>query len=293
MKQDNVIAEFKQYVDEYVQQHNCYGMRGYDAYEDKHVAFVPRCALETYWTKENMRRVLYSREDWIKDTISTIQPQYLIVFSILVYMSQPQHISLFTGEFIKDTSLPLADNPHAYSEKEDSEEKRVFEEFQKEQWRFYPFLFKTDGGPKPRKRHLPPLQIIPIMAKDRIEHSGNVQEDNICVYRVQLHSQCFSQQFVVFKTYRDINEEVKQLYENEVDMYTQLDDQTTSYDSIIKYFGSFEIPGLRTIILEYAPGGNLQSFFKAYPPPLAHSDRILFWDSLMGLLGGQDTKGWD
>ncbi|KAJ3939475.1 uncharacterized protein N0V96_010251 [Colletotrichum fioriniae] len=240
-----------------------------------------------------MRRVLYSREDWIKDTISTIQPQYLIVFSILVYMSQPQHISLFTGEFIKDTSLPLADNPHAYSEKEDSEEKRVFEEFQKEQWRFYPFLFKTDGGPKPRKRHLPPLQIIPIMAKDRIEHSGNVQEDNICVYRVQLHSQCFSQQFVVFKTYRDINEEVKQLYENEVDMYTQLDDQTTSYDSIIKYFGSFEIPGLRTIILEYAPGGNLQSFFKAYPPPLAHSDRILFWDSLMGLLGGQDTKGWD
>ncbi|KAK1731648.1 uncharacterized protein BDZ83DRAFT_167776 [Colletotrichum acutatum] len=289
MKQDNVIAEFKQYADEYVQKHNCYGMRGYDAYEDKHVAFVPRCALESFWTKENMRRVLYSREDWIKDTISTIQPQYLIVFSILVYMSQPQHISLFTGEFIKDTSLPLADNPHAYSEKEDSEEKRVFEEFQKEQWRFYPFLFKTDGGPKPRKRHLPPLQIIPIIAKDRIEHAGNVQDDKVCVYRIQLHPQCFSQQFVVFKTYRDINEEVKQLYENEVDMYTQLDDQTTSYDSIIKYFGSFEIPGLRTIILEYAPGGNLQSFFKAYPPPLAHSDRVLFWDSLMGLLGGLDA----
>ncbi|KAK1701205.1 hypothetical protein BDP55DRAFT_640796 [Colletotrichum godetiae] len=289
MKRDDVIAEFRRYVDEYVQKHNIYGIRGYDSYEDKHVPFVSRRALETFWTEDNMRRVLYGREDWIKDTSSIIQPHYLIVFSILVYMSQPQHITLFTGESVEDTSLPLEDTPHAYCEGEGSEEKRVFEEFQKEQWKFCPFLFKTEGGGKPRKRHLPPLQIIPVIAKERIEHSGNIQDDNVCVYRAKLHPHCFSEQYVVFKTYRDVNAEVTQLYENEVDMYTQLDDQTTSYDSIIKYYGSFEIPSLRTIILEYAPGGNLQSFFKTYPPPLAHSDRIIFWDSLMGLLGGLDA----
>ncbi|OHE99731.1 serine/threonine protein kinase [Colletotrichum orchidophilum] len=283
MKQDDVIAEFKRYVDQYVIDHKCYGMRGY---EDEPVAFVPRCALVTFWTTDNVRRVFYSREDWIRDSTSTIQAHYLHVFSILVYMSQPQHISLFTECFIKDTSLPLDETRFAFLE---GEEKRIFEEFHKEQWRFYPFLFETEGGPKQRKLHLPPLQIIPIISKDPIKHSGDVQDDTVCVYRVKLHPLCFAQQEVVFKIYRDVDSEVNQSYENEVDMYTQLDEQASSYDSIIRYFGSFEIPGFRTIVLEYASGGNLKSFFERYPPPLAHSDRILFWDNLMGLLGGLDA----
>ncbi|KXH57866.1 serine/threonine protein kinase [Colletotrichum salicis] len=288
MKQDGIIADFKRYVDQYVHDNDCHGMRGY---EDSRVAFVPRCALESFWTMENVNSVLYDREDWIKGGARTIQGGYLQVFSILAYMSQPQHISLFTGESIQDGSLPLKEIPRAFSE---AVEKSVFEEFEKEQWRFCPFLFDTKGEGKPHKRHLPPLQIIPIIAKKRIDHSESTYDDyldRVCVFHVTLHPLCFDQQEVVFKTYRDVDAEVIQAYENEVNLYTQLDEQPTLYDSksIIRYFGSFEIPSLRTVILEYAGGGNLKSFFESCPPPLARSDRVLFWDNLMGLLGGLDA----
>ncbi|KAG7077172.1 serine/threonine protein kinase [Colletotrichum scovillei] len=282
MKQDNVIAEFKRYVDQYVSEHSCRGMRGY---EDGLVDFVPRCALDSFWVAENVEGVLLGREDWIKDSTSTIQEDYIQVFSILVYMSQPQHISLFTGESIHDGLLPLRETPHAFSE---AAEKSIFEEFEKEQWRFCPFLFNTEGRGKPHKQHLPPLQIIPIIAKEQIKHSGITYDDRVCVFRVTLHSLCFNQEEVVFKTYYGEDPEVIQTYENEVNMYTQLDAQPALYDSmsIIRYFGSFEIPGLRTVILEYARGGNLKSFFESYPPPLARSDRVLLWNNLMNLLGG-------
>ncbi|KAK1506458.1 serine/threonine protein kinase [Colletotrichum costaricense] len=282
MKPDNIIAKFKRYVDQYVSERSCRGMRGY---EDGLVDFVPRCALDSFWVAENVEGVLLGREDWIKDSTSTIQRGYIQVFSILVYMSQPQHISLFTGESIHDGLLPLRETPHAFSE---AAEKSIFEEFEKEQWRFCPFLFDTEGRGKPHKRHLPPLQIIPIIAKEQIKHSGTIYDQRVCVFRVTLHSLCFNQKEVVFKTYYGEDPEVVQTYENEVNMYTQLDAQPTLYDSmsVIRYFGSFEIPGLRTVILEYARGGNLKSFFESCPPPLARSDRVLFWNNLMDLLGG-------
>lgn len=68
-------------------------------------------------------------------------------------------------------------------------------------------------------------------------------------------------------------------------MYSQLV-RPNAFDRIIEYYGSFECVGLCTIILEYAEGGTLQSFFENHPPPHSQPDRELFWRSLTGLLNG-------
>ncbi|CAI0643610.1 unnamed protein product [Colletotrichum noveboracense] len=284
------ITEFKQYVSHYIESNRCYGR---NSYNDR-VPFVPRIVLDEFWTMERIENVLRSPTERIQAISHTIKSRYVAVFSILVFMSQPEHIPIFIQGGIEDSKLPLDTTPYAYSET--SESLHVFDEFQKEQWKFCPLEF--DAGDKLSNRHISPYHIVPVLEKTRINSRGAADEDDVSIYKVKLHPRCFHQTVVVFKVFSGDDPETAKMYLNEVDMYSQLV-RESAFDHIIRYYGSFETAGLRTIVLEHANGGSLKSFFLNNPPPHDQSNRKQFWNSLMGLLRGlenihnlNETKGY-
>ncbi|KAH9234893.1 hypothetical protein K456DRAFT_1583650 [Colletotrichum gloeosporioides 23] len=279
------ITEFKQYVSHYIESNRCYGR---NSYNDR-VPFVPRIVLDEFWTMERIENVLRSPTERIQAISHTIKSRYVAVFSILVFMSQPEHIPIFIQGGIEDSKLPLDTTPYAYSET--SESLHVFDEFQKEQWKFCPLEF--DAGDKLSNRHISPYHIVPVLEKTRINSRGAADEDDVSIYKVKLHPRCFHQ-----TVFSGDDPETAKMYLNEVDMYSQLV-RESAFDHIIRYYGSFETAGLRTIVLEHANGGSLKSFFLNNPPPHDQSNRKQFWNSLMGLLRGlenihnlNETKGY-
>ncbi|KAJ4997926.1 hypothetical protein K4K48_006169 [Colletotrichum sp. SAR 10_66] len=190
----------------------------------------------------------------------------------------------FVAGGTEDSKLPLDTTPYAYSEI--SESLHVFDEFQKEQWKFCPLEFDT--GDKLSNRHISPYHVVPILEKEKIDSRRAADEDEVSIYKVKLHPKCFHQTVVVFKVFGGDDPETAKMYLNEVDMYSQLV-RESAFDHIIRYFGSFETAGLRTIVLEYANGGSLKSFFLNNTPPHDQSNRKKFWNSLMGLLRGLEN----
>ncbi|KAI8307700.1 putative serine/threonine-protein kinase [Colletotrichum sp. SAR11_59] len=274
------ITEFKQYVSHYIESNDCYGRNGYN----DRVPFMPRIVLDEFWTMERIENVLRSPTERIQAISHTIKARYVAVFSILVFMSQPEHIPIFIQGGIEDAKLPLDTTPYAYSET--SESLHIFDEFQKEQWKFCPLEF--DAGDKLSNRHISPYHIVPVLEKTRINSRGAADEDDVSIYKVKLHPRCFHQTVVVFKVFSGDDPETAKMYLNEVDMYSQLV-RESAFDHIIWYYGSFETAGLRTIVLEHANGGSLKSFFLNNPPPHDQSNRKQFWNSLMGLLRGLEN----
>ncbi|KAF4869297.1 hypothetical protein CGCSCA1_v011541 [Colletotrichum siamense] len=219
------ITEFKQYVSQYIESNGCYGRNGYN----DRVAFMPRIALKEFWTMERIENVLRSPTDRIQATSHTIQSHYVVVFSILVFMSQPEHIPIFIQGGTEDSKLPLDTTPYAYSET--SESLHVFDEFQKEQWKFCPLEFDT--GDKLSNRHLSPYHVVPVLEKEEIVSRGAADEDEVSIYKVKLHPQCFHQTVVVFKVFSGDDPETAKMYLNEVDMYSQLV-RESAFDHIIR-----------------------------------------------------------
>lgn len=89
---------------------------------------------------------------------------------------------------------------------------------------------------------------------------------------------------VVFKEYLKPGPESQKLYDNEWAMYTQLKEE--SFNHIVRYHGSFQCLDRRTIVLEYAPGGDLLSFFKTRRIPRTDWQRTQFWQNIFGLFEG-------
>ncbi|KAL0937523.1 uncharacterized protein CTRU02_207254 [Colletotrichum truncatum] len=271
------VQDFRQFVEIYIKENNCYGLNGYN----DRVSFVPRPVLDRYWTLERIDHVLWSPSDRIKTTSSNIKQAYLLTFSILVFMARPEGITTFIGGECSDVALPLHTIPTWASE---SSEREVFEVFEKEQWRFCPLTLNMETDPKPLRRQLSPYHIIPILEKNDIDKSAS-GGDEANIYKVKLHHECSSQDDVIFKIYTNDGADAWRHYDNEVDMYSNLD-PLGPIDNIMRYYGSYESAGLCTIILEYANGGTLESFFENYPPPNSQTGRELFWASLMNLLVG-------
>lgn len=180
--------DFDQYIEDYIRHGQCYGKNGYN--ETK--PFVPRSALDEYWTNERIDHILWSRIDRIKTNNQLIKPQFLVTFSILVSLSRPEYITMFMQHEISDRLLPLSGIPRGISE---AEEKEVFEAFEKIQWKFCPFSFDIETGYKPSKRKLSPYHIMPIQKMWRIDRQAYEAEEDedVCLYRVELHEECFSQ----------------------------------------------------------------------------------------------------
>ncbi|KAK2729442.1 protein kinase domain-containing protein [Colletotrichum kahawae] len=273
------IAEFQRYVADYIENNGCHGRNGYN----DSVSFMPRTALNEFWNTERIENVLRSPPERIQAISQTIRSRYVVVFSILVFMSQPEHIPIFIQEAIEDSQLPLAGTPYVFSE---TPESGIFDEFLKHQWKFCPL--ELDNGYKLSKRRVSPYHVVPILDKTRINSRVAADDDDVTIYKVTLHPSCFHQTVVVFKVFSGDDPDTERMYDNEVDMYSQLV-RERAFNHIIQYYGSFETAGLRTIVLEYANGGSLKSFFLNHPPPHSQGNSEQFWNSLMGLLRGLEN----
>ncbi|KAF4810909.1 Serine/threonine-protein kinase ksp1 [Colletotrichum siamense] len=258
------------------------GCHGRNGYNDR-VSFMPRIALDQFWSTERIENILRSPPERIQAMSHTIRSRYVVVFSILVFMSQPEHIPIFIQEAIEDSQLPLAGTPYVFSE---TPESGIFDEFHKHQWKFCPLEF--DNGYKLSKRRISPYHVVPVLDKAPINPRAAADEDDVTIYKVTLHPSCFHQTVVVFKVFSGEDHDTEKMYDNEVDMYSQLV-RESAFNHIIRYYGSFETAGLRTIVLEYANGGSLKSFFLNSPPPHSRGNCEQFWNSLMGLLRGLEN----
>lgn len=89
---------------------------------------------------------------------------------------------------------------------------------------------------------------------------------------------------MIFKQYQNDKPDVAALYDNEVDLYGQIQHDPNNH--IVKYYGSFQQLGRRTVVLEYADKGNLAEFFDQHGPIEDTLVRQLFFQAFMDLLFG-------
>ncbi|KAF5512762.1 putative serine/threonine-protein kinase [Colletotrichum aenigma] len=280
MEPVGAVKDFQQHVAQYIKEYDCYG----NSAERDHVEFMPQIELGRFWTIEKIEDVLCSKEPHILDTGQEIREHYLVVFSVLTFMARHQDISVFIRYNVDDSGLPLLATPTAASES--SSDREVFERFQKSQWKFCPLTLNMGRSErKPSKRELSPFHIIPVSKTERISPRESGRRDDICLDKVTLHEQCSTYKTVVFKVLRGSSDTLKVMYDNEVDMYKNLIKED-SFNHIMRYYGSFQSLDVRVIILEYANGGTLESFFEHQPPPQSKTERELFWNCLMGLSRG-------
>ncbi|KAF0329873.1 hypothetical protein GQ607_003046 [Colletotrichum asianum] len=281
MSNNPFAVQLQQHVDDYVQRHTCRGVDGFGKERD----FVPQRALTEFWTLAKITATFcHGQNTSVFHNADDIMNHYIVIFSILVLTSGVQHLELFTEEDINDTSLPLDSIPESYRESCHNE---VFENFLKAQWKFCPLPFSVGLNPKPSKKKLSPEMIIPISptAKRKINPEADEDNDTAVLYIVDFHPKSTLLTIpLVFKEYLKPGQVSQKLFDNEWAMYTQLKED--AFNHIVRYHGSFQCLDRRTIVLEYAPGGDLLSFFKNRKPPRADYQRKQFWLNIIGLLEG-------
>ncbi|KAK2770976.1 tein kinase 4-like protein [Colletotrichum kahawae] len=281
MSENHIVTKLREHVAEFIERYGCYGINGYGDRRE----FVPQLALTEFWTLEKITAVFcHDRNKLILHSAVDIMNHYIVIFSILVLTSGAEHLELFTQEDIKDISLPLLSIPESYRE---SSHKEAFEGFLKAQWKFFPLPFSVGLNPKPSKKNLSPEMILPISptAKAKINPEADEKKDMAVLYKVDFHPKStLLAASVVFKEYLKPGPESQKLYDNEWAMYTQLKEE--SFNHIVRYHGSFQCLDRRTIVLEYAPGGDLLSFFKKRRIPRTDCQRAQFWQNIFGLFEG-------
>ncbi|KAF6807763.1 tein kinase 4-like protein [Colletotrichum sojae] len=278
MNDEDAIEQFRLFCKDYIRRHGCTGEDGDGAKRQ----FVSRKALTGYWTREKITTVLCSRDNLIIANSETILRHYSVVFSILVLMSRPEQIHLFTRADINDSKLPLLSAPPSYP---NAPEATIIGDFMRNQWKFCPLTFGHTSGSFPDKRDISTHQILPIIEKEKLKPTADEEEDDSVLYKVKLHPDCTDiSDYVAFKVYAREDNETEQFYENEASMYSHLSKE--SFDHIVTYRGSFRQSGKRTIVLQYALGDTLQAFFKNQSPPRRFADRVQFFSNLLDLLKG-------
>lgn len=300
MNDEDAIEQFRLFCEDYILRHGCTGEDGGGAKRQ----FISRKALAAYWTREKITTVLCSRDNLIIANSETILRHYSVAFSILVLMSRPEQIHLFTRADINDSKLPLLSPPPSYP---NAPEATIIGDFMRNQWKFCPLTFGHTSGSFPDKRDISPHQILPIIEKEKLKSTADEEEDDSVLYKVKLHPDCTDisdyvshedlsgghiyvcktdswRIQVAFKVYAREDSETEQFYENEASMYSHLSKE--SFDHIVTYRGSFRQSGKRTVVLQYALGDTLQAFFKSQSPPQSFADRVQFLSNLLDLLKG-------
>jgi hypothetical protein len=99
------------------------------------------------------------------------------------------------------------------------------------------------------------------------------------------------QEYVVFKEYQRGDSIAPATYDNEIAMYRTLEPGSTAVKNIIAYYGSFKIlaKGKHIIMLEYADGGDLFTWFKDVEPPSELEHLKTFWTNFFDLLLGLEA----
>ncbi|KAF4842412.1 PR5-like receptor kinase [Colletotrichum siamense] len=278
MSENQIIAQLRRHVDDYIERYDCHGVNGYGS----RLPFVPEVALTDFWSVEKITAVLCHDEDLVLHNPEVVMEHYIVVFSILVLTSKAANLDLFTQLDLSDKSLPLDTTPKSYR---DSTYNDVFESFMDMQWKFCPMSLYLPLGPKPSKRNLLPDVILPISGKEKINPKANEEINTAVLYKTELHRLSIQETVpVVFKEYLKASQDSQRLFDNEWAMYSHL--REDSFDHIVRYYGSFSCLGRRTIVLEHAPGGDLLSFFRDRKIPHTDWHRKQFWQNIFGLLEG-------
>ncbi|KAK5655745.1 hypothetical protein OQA88_5282 [Cercophora sp. LCS_1] len=286
---DEIIRSFRNHVDQYVTSHSCFGSRLIDEEEGQPVKFVPHDCLAVFWTAEKIRNILWSAQPpMIQVDTEAILGKYLVVFSILVWISRAGEIKTIMEDFdFDDCNLPVNDN--SFNGAQQDEHKELLGMFSKAQWKFCPFTLDFES--RPYRKGLNPYHILPISEKKLLDSTVDEEDADaeVLVYKARWHSSCLSSPVhpgleVVLKEYRIINPNAEKMLNNEIDIYSQLGD--SDFDHILRYYGSFSQQGKYTLILEYASRGTLLDYFEKQPRPQTIGHRIEFWRAFFSLLLG-------
>jgi hypothetical protein len=107
--------------------------------------YIPRSALDEYWSKKNISLVLASFSPRLNFDVGVIKRQYLRIFSTLVYTGRDTVESLadlFISRNLSDEKLPWRSRPSEWPDE------LFFRDFfagmAKHQWQFFPLPFHPD-----------------------------------------------------------------------------------------------------------------------------------------------------
>lgn len=125
------------------------------------------------------------QEERIPGDTSEILDHYLVVFSILVWISKPELIAPFMSAETRldDTQLPISFTPVEWADV--SQNIDFLDDFKKAQWRFCPLTFDR----RCYMTKLNPYHVLPISNK-RLLDSNADEEDDVVVYEALWHPKC-------------------------------------------------------------------------------------------------------
>ncbi|KAI5464963.1 hypothetical protein BGZ63DRAFT_421950 [Mariannaea sp. PMI_226] len=267
------MEELHKEFGEYVQKRSVLAKDGFG----QEVEYIASVALKEFWDFDRVNSILTTLE--VKERPEQIIANFTHIFSILVYISRPTDIGLFTPRLLDDQHLPLTSRPTDWPTTPRNDD--LYETFRKHQWRFCPLEFRNGYM---HKRYLEPQMILPVKYKEQLSPVSAGGDESV-VFKVEVDKDCnetLPSSTVVFKVYS--TEEAKDLFKAEADAYTSILAEHADY--ITMCYGSFEQNGKYTIILEYAPRGTLLDFWLNTHPPHDTAELTRYWRASFQLLQG-------
>ncbi|ORY56098.1 uncharacterized protein BCR38DRAFT_478873 [Pseudomassariella vexata] len=289
----NLCSEFNQYIEKH-------SSTGYNGRGDQ-ANYIRRDQLEAFWNSERIKEIVNSNPRIRKNVKEdAIEENYVQVLYILVHLDLIDHFDVFVANEQDDNNLPLKRVP-GWS----SGNGPLWERFMQDQWCFCPQKIS-------KLMHQPEVsqdQILPLVSKTLV---NNEVGDGSCIYKVEIDENyndlTSDAKFVtdqdvdhlrntfVFKeikfTSKMSNQEL-QMYRNEVTAYNLLRklekhrlSENLPFNCIVRYYGSIEQGNTRTIILEYARGGNLVNYYQKHREGLPADRRKAFWDAMFVMCDG-------
>ncbi|CVK84426.1 uncharacterized protein FPRN_01950 [Fusarium proliferatum] len=241
------------------------------------VAYVPRSALENYWSQANVNDILDSYERPIQENSTYITKNLRHIFSTLVYTGHTQQVSWFCRH-VRSSN----DHHFPFSAQDLPQNCTWSKDFLEHQWKFCPLSFTPDTV---FKRTLHSKHIMPVAFEECLTDSAG-PSGAATLWRVHIQSECTlplsKAGTVVFKIYKGAR--AQRLYESEAEAYSQLL-RSNNEGYITKHFASFSFESIEKsiIVLEYAEGGSLLHFLVNTNIPFTLNEFCLLWSRLLNL----------
>ncbi|KAH7378713.1 kinase-like domain-containing protein [Pyrenochaeta sp. MPI-SDFR-AT-0127] len=241
--------------------------------------YVPSEALKRYWTSERLSWALQCCT--LPDSmVDHIFQRSLRVFSILMFIDQPQYLQLFCRRGINDDHLPISEQwPYGTDERDNLQ--LALRSVYKNQWTFCPLEL---GQNIMYKRKLDTPQILPF-AWARNLNTGGIAK----CYKVEIHhshsasalQEPRQERVFVLKTFTHAT---RQHFDAEVNTLAAMSRMRSQH--IVQCFGSYIQGNNYNLILEYANRGSLEAYLHSSGPPCSALDLQRFWANAMSLLQG-------
>lgn len=255
--------------------------------EEKEAKYVSFSVLREYWTEEKIDQI-FARCD-ISIIARVVRQHYLLVFSILVYISPVDGLHLLDQfRYIQanqtdDHTLPWLQCPeHVF---EGTHTSRIFESFSEHQWMFCPVTINQENLMSDRK--LNPLHVLPIAPDlERCIPRNERRDAELSVIKIdaQAHSHLggVTPERAVVKRYK---QEDREAYDDERKAYEALCGKL-EHPNVLRYLGSFRCGQTFSILLEFAEEGTMDDLFQRNVTPHTYDEFRAFWKSIIRLVEG-------